>query len=65
MDYKTYSQRLEYLRELIEKGRLSSPNDLVDIFGCSERTVRKMINNLREEGHCIKYSRRNMRYFID
>ncbi len=64
MDYKTYSQRLIYLKELIEKERLSSPQDLSEKFGCSERTVRKMINDLRDDGLEIKYSRKKLRYFI-
>jgi biotin operon repressor len=58
MDYKTYAQRLDYLKELIEKGQLSSPKDLSEKFECSERTIRKMINDLRESGIEIKYSRK-------
>lgn len=64
MDYKTYSQRLDYLKELIEKGQLSSPQDLTEKFECSERTVRKMINDLRDSGFEIKYSRKTLKYFI-
>jgi biotin operon repressor len=58
MDYKTYAQRLDYLKELIEKGQLSSPKDLSEKFECSERTISKMINDLRESGIEIKYSRK-------
>jgi biotin operon repressor len=64
MDYKTYRQRLEYLKELIETGRLSSPNDLTKKFDCNERTLRKMINDLRDSGIEIKYSRKNLKYYI-
>lgn len=64
MDYKTYSRRLEYLKEIIIKGKLSSPKDLSGKFECSERTIRKMINDLREEGLEIKYSRKNLKYFV-
>lgn len=65
MDYKTYALRLEYLKELIKKERLSSPKDLVEKFECCEKTIRKMINELRDNGINIKYSRRNLRYFIE
>lgn len=65
MDYFTYWRRLEYLLELIEKERLSSPSDLTEKFECSERTVRKMINDLRRRGHSIKYSRNRAKYFIE
>jgi len=64
MDYKTYSQRLEYLRELIEKGQLSSPQDLSERFECSERTIRKMINDLRDGGLETKYLRKKLKYFV-
>lgn len=65
MDYFTYSRRLEYILELIRKERLGSPKDLVDKFECSERTVRKMINDLRRNGHTIKYSRQKAKYFVE
>ncbi len=57
MDYFTYGKRLDYLLELIRKGALSSPKDLEDKFECTERTIRKMINDLRRDGYTIKYSR--------
>ncbi|MEQ8573367.1 HTH domain-containing protein [Fulvivirga sp.] len=65
MDYLTYSKRLNYLLELVEKGKLQSPDQLTNKFDCSERTVRKMINDLRELGHDIKYSRRTMKYSLE
>lgn len=65
MDYFSYWSRLEYVLELIKKGALSSPYDLTDKFECSERTVRKMINDLRRKGYNIKYSRRVSRYIIE
>ncbi len=65
MDYRTYSHRLEYLKELIQKGQLSSPNDLTRDFECSEKTIRKMINELRNNGIKIKYSRADFKCFIE
>ena len=65
MDYRTYAKRLEYLLELIKLGRLQSPYQLVDKFECSERTIRKMINDLRADGYPIKFSRRILRYVIE
>jgi biotin operon repressor len=63
IDYKTYSQHLEYLKKLIIKGQLSSPKDLSEKFECNERTVRKMINDLRDSGMDIKYSRKKNEIF--
>ncbi len=65
MNYLTYYKRLEYLLELIEKGKLSSPHDLTERFECTERTIRKMICDLRNDGHQIKYSRKCFKYFIE
>ncbi|WP_099597987.1 HTH domain-containing protein [Reichenbachiella sp. 5M10] len=65
MDYFSYWKHLEYTLELIQRGRLASPRDLTEKFDCSERTVRKMINDLRRKGHNIKYSRRISKYVIE
>ena len=64
MDYRTYSDRLAYILEMIRKGQVSSPDQLAERFDCSERTIRKMINDLRQSGHTIKYSRREMKYVL-
>lgn len=65
MNYLTYTERLNYLLEMIEKGQLLSLKQASDKFDCSERTIRRMINGLREQGHQIKYSRKNMIYLIE
>lgn len=64
MDYIRYSQRLKYLLELVDKGQVQSPQMVAERFYCSERTVRNMINRLRELGHDIHYSRNANRYVI-
>ncbi|HAA14659.1 MAG TPA: hypothetical protein DCE41_24420 [Cytophagales bacterium] len=62
MDRITYIKRLDYLLELIQKGAVCSPHDLVETFQCSEKTIRKMINDLRDLGHSIEYSRVDKKY---
>lgn len=64
MDYHTYSMRLKYLLGLIEKGALQSPYQMARKFDCSEKTVRRMVNNLRSEGYDIKYSKKNLKYIL-
>jgi len=51
MDYIKYTQRLEYLLDLINKGQVSSPKIVAERFYCSEKTIRNMINRLREKGY--------------
>jgi len=62
MDFITYKNRIEYTLELVKKGALQSPNQLAQTFDCSEKTIRRMINNLRDMGHSIEYSNSEKRY---
>ncbi len=64
MDYITYSKRLEYLQELIDKKRIKSPKDICIKFNCCEKTARNMINALRLMGTNVKYCRKNKIYYI-
>jgi DeoR/GlpR family transcriptional regulator of sugar metabolism len=64
MDYRSYEKRLEYLLELIEKNRLRSLDNAAKNFGCSTRTVKRMLAHLRENGHDLQYSRLEKKYFI-
>jgi len=64
MNYIDYTKRLNYILELIQKNNLSSPNELASKFECSEKTIRNMINVLRDKGYNIKYSKTTKKYFI-
>jgi predicted DNA-binding transcriptional regulator YafY len=65
MDFITYNDRLVYLLEKIEKGGLSSPQEMADNFQCSERTIRRMISRLREKGFEIEYSKSQKKYYLN
>ena len=64
MDYLTYSQRLNYLLEMIDKGQVMSLKDVSKKFSCSERTVKRMIKTLRELGHCVHYCKKSGKCYI-
>ena len=64
-DFITYSERLNYLLELIEKGSIYSPNQICKKFDCCDKTARNMINTLRNMGHDIKYSKSSKKYLIN
>ena len=64
MDYITYSERLDYLLDLIKNEKLFSPREVADKFDCSEKTVRNMINCLREKGFEIDYCKCSRKYFL-
>lgn len=62
MDFILYTERLEYLKYLAVRNRLPSPQTLADKFDCSERTVRRMINVLRDRGFEIRYDVKAQKY---
>ena len=64
MDYRSYEKRLEYILELIEKNRFRSLESVAANFGCSVRTLKRMIAHLRDTGHDIRYDRLEKKYFI-
>lgn len=64
MDYRSYEKRLEYVLELITKNRLRSLDDVAVRFSISTRTVKRMLNHLRDKGHDIQYDRLQKKYFI-
>lgn len=64
MDYRSYEKRLEYVLELISKNRFRSLENAARRFGCSTRTIKRMLNHLRENGHDIQYDRQQKKYFI-
>jgi len=64
MDFLSYEKRLAYLLELIGKGRLRSLEDIARRFTCSTRTIKRMINHLRDQGHQIQYDRLEKKYVL-
>jgi len=65
MNFKAYQNRLNHLLDLIEKGSVHSPKQLAKQFSCNEKTVREMINVLREQGFEIVYSRNAKKYLLN
>jgi DeoR/GlpR family transcriptional regulator of sugar metabolism len=64
MDYRSYEKRLDYILEMIEKDRFRSIDDVASRFSCSTRTVKRMLNHLRDRGHDIQYDRLQKKYFV-
>ncbi|WP_066223808.1 DeoR family transcriptional regulator [Formosa haliotis] len=63
----TYSERKEkegYLLYLIEQERLTDLEKVANGFGCSKRTIKRMLSELRAEGKNIIYCRKKNRYYI-
>jgi DeoR/GlpR family transcriptional regulator of sugar metabolism len=64
MDYRTYEKRLEYILELIEKGRFGSLEKAAKRFDVSTRTIKRMLQNLRDKGYDILYDKKLKKYFL-
>jgi DeoR/GlpR family transcriptional regulator of sugar metabolism len=64
MDYRSYEKRLDYILELINKNRFRSIEAAAARFGCSTRTIKRMLNHLRDKGHDIQYDRLQKKYII-
>lgn len=64
MDYRSYEKRLDYIVELLEKGRFGTLVSAARRFSVSTRTIKRMLVHLRDRGHDIQYDRRHKKYFI-
>ena len=63
MKFIERKQKLEYLLVIIEKGWCLSLDQVSIKFDCSKRTIRRMIEELREDGHDIRYCKTNQKFY--
>lgn len=63
MKFTERKQKLEYLLVMIEKGRCISLQQVAEKYGCSKRTIRRMIIELKEEGHAIRYCKTTQKFY--
>ena len=64
MDYRSYEKRLAYILELLEKGRFGTLEREALRFSVSTRTIKRMLNHLRENGQQIDYDRQQKKYIL-
>lgn len=65
VNFQTYEARRDYLLELISKKYPLSRKQLATKFGCEERSISRMINDLRyHKNYNIHYSRQLRRYTL-
>lgn len=58
MNYLDYHSKITYLKGNIQKGRICSLEEIAIKFECSERTIKRMLSNLREQGFNVQYCRK-------
>lgn len=65
MRYIDRKKKLDYLLEMIKKGRCLSAVQVSMKLDCSSRTVKRMISELKEDGHSITYCKYTKKYFLE
>lgn len=64
MKYTERKKKLEYLLEKIQKGRCLSLAHIAYFFSVSRRTAKRMLAELREEGHLVVYNKSDRRFCV-
>ncbi len=62
--YRTHKQTLKIMLSMVETGKLLSRKQAARYFGCREGTISTWLNQLREDGNVIRYSRSLQRYIL-
>ena len=57
MSYFEHTEKLETLKYLAERRQSGTPQDLAKKLCVSERTVLRMVQQLRDQGYPIAYNR--------
>jgi len=63
--YRSHQQNLIRILEMLEKGRFISRRQAARLFDCTEGTITIWLNELREDGHKIQYSRSLQKYVLN
>lgn len=65
MTYFAYAEKLNTLKYLAERRQTGLPNHLAQKLNVSERTVQRMVQQLREHGYPITFNRIRGTYEIN
>jgi DeoR/GlpR family transcriptional regulator of sugar metabolism len=64
MTFDEYEKKLNALRTLVEKASTGSPKELAELFNVSERTIRRMVQNLKQQELDIEFCRKRNSYLF-
>jgi predicted DNA-binding transcriptional regulator YafY len=65
MKFYEYIEKLEAIKYMAEHHRTGSPLQLAEKLNVSERTVERMVQQLREHRHPIRFNRFRNSYVIN
>lgn len=64
MTYPERKEKEKHLLYLIEEKRLYDLEKVANDYECSIRTIKRMLENLRNEGKTIVYCRKSNKYLL-
>ena len=64
MTYFEYDEKLQLIKYLAQRRQTGTPSRLAKKLNVSERTVLRMIQQLRDHGYSIKFNRPRSTYEI-
>lgn len=65
MKFICYVEKLETIKYLAQRKQAGTPQQLAKKLDVSERTVQRMIQQLRDNGYPIKYNRFRFTYEVE
>lgn len=65
MKFIAYAETLETIKYLAEHKRAGTPQQLAEKLNVSERTIQRMVQQLREAGVPIRYNRFRFTYEVE
>ena len=64
MTYIEHQEKLERVKELAEFGNTGTPKELANKLNTSERTVRRLVQKLKELNVPIEFCRKSKKYLL-
>ena len=65
MKFYEYREQLERIENLAKKNATGTPKELANRINVSERTIFRLIQNMKDFGIEIEYCRKKNTYFIN
>lgn len=65
MTFAERKRQLEYLLEMVQKGRYISVQQVAEKFDCSKRTANRMLDELRDDGNEIVYCKQTKKFRVE
>ncbi len=65
MKFYEYQEKLIRIQELAKRNATGSPKELAERINVSERTLFRLVQNIKEQGVEIEYCRKISTYFIN